>query len=198
VCTRTPTSSDAAAMTHPRPVAIKTSTRTLGLVRLRKSCARERSAAVCTGLAAPWAGAVPPPTGMIPMGLSLATAVPRVRLSLIRCIPLLSPLLRCGSFSPAALTPNTGGLWRLLVRPLLHRCIAGHSSMRRMQGLHERHQRGDLRRTQILAIGRHIAPALDHLPDQLVAGQARRHVVERRAALAAAAAQAVAIPALLV
>src|SRR5262245_51951991 len=197
-CTRTNTSSDAAAMTHPRPVAIKTSTRTRGLVRLRKSCARARSAAVRAGLAAPWAGAVPPPAGMMPMERSLVTAVPGVTLSLVRCILFPSTLPRYGSLSPAALTSRTGGRWRLLVRPLRHRGIAGHSGMRRMQGLHERHQRRHLRRTQILAIGRHIAPALDHLPDQLVAGQARRHIVERRAALAAAAAQAVAVPALLV
>src|SRR5262245_8527338 len=197
-CTRTPTSSDAAAMTHPRPVAIKTSNRTRGLVRLRKSCARARSAAVGAGLAAPWAGVVPPPTGMMPMGRSLATAVPRVMFSLVRCIPFPSTLLRCGSCSPAALTPHTGGRWRLPVRPLRHRSIAGYRGMRRMQGLHERHERRHLCRAQILAIGRHIAAALDHLPDQLVAGQACRHVVERRAALAAAVAQAVAIPALLV
>ena len=86
----------------------------------------------------------------------------------------------------------------LLARPLWHRRITGRSGMRRMQGLHERHQRCDLRRAQILAIGRHIAPALDHLPDQLVPGQARCHVVECRAALAATAVQAMAIPALLV
>src|SRR5215468_9701024 len=197
-CPRMPTSSAAAAMTHPRPVAIRTSSRTLGLVRLRKSCARTRSAAVCAGRTAPWAGMVPPPTGMRPMGRSLATAVLRVLLSLVRCIPFPSTLLRYGSCVMVVFTPHTDGRWRRLVRPLRHRGIAGHSGMRRMQGLHERHQCGDLRRTEILAIGRHIAAALDHLPDQLVAGQARRHIVERRAALAAAAAQAVAVPALLV
>src|SRR5262245_26758666 len=197
-CARTNTSSAAAAMTHPRLVAIKTSTRTRGLVRLRKSCARARSAAVGAGRAAPWAGTVPPLTGMMPMKPSLATAVLRVLFSLVRCILFPFTLLRYGSCVMVVLTPYAGGLWRLLVRPLRHRGIAGHRGMRRMQGLHERHQRGDLRRAEILAIGRHIAAALDHLPDKLVAGQARRHVVERRAALAAAAAQAVAVPALLV
>src|SRR5712691_11383018 len=135
---------------------------------------------------------------MMPMGLLLATAVPRVMLSLVRCIPFPSTLLRCGPPSTAALTPHTGGLLLLLTRPLWHRRITGQSGMRRMQGLHERHQCRHLRRAQILAIGRHIAPALDHLPDQLIPGQARRHVVERRAALAAAAVQAMAVPALLV
>src|SRR4030095_4521096 len=68
--------------------------------------------------------------------------------------------------------------------------------MRFMQSLHERHHCSDLCRAQILAVGRHIAPALDYLPHQLVAGQSSRNAVERRAALAAAAVQAVAIPAL--
>src|SRR5262245_64365654 len=67
-----------------------------------------------------------------------------------------------------------------------------------MQGPHERDQSRDLRRAEVPAIGRHIAPALDHLPDQLVSGQARRHVVERRAALAAFPAQAMTIATLLV
>src|SRR5262249_30164101 len=63
---------------------------------------------------------------------------------------------------------------------------------------HERDQRPDLRRAEILATGRHIAPALDYLADQLAIGQSRRNVVERRAALTAFPAQAMAIAALLV
>src|SRR5215470_154885 len=76
--------------------------------------------------------------------------------------------------------------------------IARGHFIRRVQSPHERDQRRDLRRAEIPAIGRHIASALDHLPDQLAAGQARRHVIERRAALAAYPAQAMAIAALLV
>jgi hypothetical protein len=37
-----------------------------------------------------------------------------------------------------------------------------------MEGFKERHERGSLCRTQIVSIGRHIAAALDHLPDELV------------------------------
>jgi hypothetical protein len=37
-----------------------------------------------------------------------------------------------------------------------------------MEGFKERHERRGLSRTQIVSIGRHIAAALDHLPDELV------------------------------
>src|SRR5262249_10196499 len=77
------------------------------------------------------------------------------------------------------------------------RIARGHF-IRPAQGPHERDQRSDLRRAEILAICRHIAPALDYLADQLAIGQSRRNVVERRAALTAYSAQAVAIAALLV
>src|SRR5215470_6948603 len=76
--------------------------------------------------------------------------------------------------------------------------IARGHFIRRVQGPHERDQRRDLRRAEILAVGRHIASALDHLAGQLAAGQSRRHVVERRAALTAYPAQAMAIATLLV
>jgi len=88
--TRTPTSSDAAAMTH-RGRRDQDQTRTLGLVRLRKSCARARSAGLGAGLGAR-------------VGRRGATAHrhdahgagrwrqpwPRVMFSLVRCIPFPS------------------------------------------------------------------------------------------------------------
>ena len=51
---------------------------------------------------------------------------------------------------------------------------------------------------EIFAKCGHVAAALNHLPDQLVAGQTRGHTIQCWAAQAAFAAQAVAIPALLV
>ncbi len=66
-----------------------------------------------------------------------------------------------------------------------------------MQRLEERDQRRHLRGAQVLAVGGHVAAALQHLADQLIARQPRRDVVERRAAQAALAAERVAVAALL-
>src|SRR5262249_31931408 len=56
----------------------------------------------------------------------------------------------------------------------------------------------DLRRAEILAISRHIAPTLDHLAGQLAIGQSRRNAVKRRAAPAAFPSEAMAIATLLI
>ena len=61
----------------------------------------------------------------------------------------------------------------------------------------ERDERRDLGRAQVLAVRRHVAAALQDLPDQLVARESRRDVVERRPAQAALAAERVAVAALL-
>src|SRR5262250_2601366 len=66
------------------------------------------------------------------------------------------------------------------------------------QGLHERDERVHFGRAQILAVGRHVAAALQHLPNQLIARLARRDAVERRTALAALTTEAVTGAALLV
>src|SRR5262245_8962899 len=66
------------------------------------------------------------------------------------------------------------------------------------QRLHERDERVDFGRTQILAVGRHIAAALQDLADQLIARLARRDTVERWAALSSFTAEAVAGATLLV
>src|SRR5262245_24776148 len=66
------------------------------------------------------------------------------------------------------------------------------------QRSHERDERVDFSRAQILAIGRHVAATLQNLADELIARLARRDAVERRPALSAFTAEAVAGPALLV
>src|SRR5499426_468420 len=66
------------------------------------------------------------------------------------------------------------------------------------QRSHERDERVDFSRVQILAIGRHVAATLQNLTDELIARLARRDAVERRPALSAFTAEAVAGPALLV
>src|SRR5262249_56086654 len=66
------------------------------------------------------------------------------------------------------------------------------------QRLHERDQRVDLRGTEVLAVGRHVAATLQHLTNELITGLARRDAVQRRAAAASLTAQAVAGAALLV
>src|SRR5580704_12428944 len=67
----------------------------------------------------------------------------------------------------------------------------------RMQRLKERHQRGGLRRTQVLSISRHVAAALNHLPDQLILGELDGHSIQLRPALPSRTTQSVAIVALL-
>src|SRR4030095_14344431 len=76
--------------------------------------------------------------------------------------------------------------------------VAGRGYIGGSQRLHESNESCDLLRRQILAKRGHVAAALKHLPDQLVAGQTSSHTIQCRAAQAALAAQAVAIPALLV
>src|SRR5215467_11543591 len=63
---------------------------------------------------------------------------------------------------------------------------------------HERDERVDFSRAQILAVGGHVAATLQNLADELVARLARRDAVERRPALSSFTAEAVAGPALLV
>src|SRR5205807_10434799 len=53
-------------------------------------------------------------------------------------------------------------------------------------------------RTQILAVGRHVPAALQHLANELIASLPARYAVERRASLASLIAQTVAGAALLV
>jgi hypothetical protein len=52
-----------------------------------------------------------------------------------------------------------------------------------VQCLKERHQRSSLRRTEILSIGWHIAPALDHLANELICSETYSDTVKRWAAL---------------
>src|SRR2546426_4283471 len=55
-----------------------------------------------------------------------------------------------------------------------------------------------LGRREILTVGRHVSPALEHLPDQLVMCEPRGHAVEGGATGTTFTAEAVAVPALLV
>src|SRR6266480_2519494 len=48
--------------------------------------------------------------------------------------------------------------------------VARRGRMLRPQRLHESDEGGHLLRREVLAIGRHVAAALNHLPDQLVRG----------------------------
>src|SRR5262247_3387230 len=66
------------------------------------------------------------------------------------------------------------------------------------QRSHERDERVDFRGAEILAVSWHVAATLQNLTDELIARLTRRDAVERRAALSAFTAEAVAGPALLV
>src|SRR5215831_17410846 len=76
--------------------------------------------------------------------------------------------------------------------------VAGGGNIRGTQRLHESDESRYLLRRQVPAKRRHVAAALNYLPDQLVAGETRGHTIQSRAAQAAFAPQAVTIPALLV
>ena len=75
--------------------------------------------------------------------------------------------------------------------------VARWSLSRRVERVKERHHGGCLRRVQILSVGWHIASALDHLTYELIPGEAKRHLVEGRSALASLAVERMAVAALL-
>src|SRR5215469_9414266 len=66
-----------------------------------------------------------------------------------------------------------------------------------MQGLQKCDQRSSSRRAQIASICRHIAAALNHLPDELVLREADCNTIQSRPSLSSGSAEGVAISALL-
>src|SRR5712672_1803430 len=66
-----------------------------------------------------------------------------------------------------------------------------------MERLHEGDERGGLGGREVLAVGGHVAPALDHLADELVARQPDGDFIERWTALSTAVFKRVAVAALL-
>src|SRR4030095_4624757 len=75
---------------------------------------------------------------------------------------------------------------------------AGRHLAGRAQPLQERQQGVDLGGREVLPLSRHVASALQDLPDQLIPRQAGADAVERGAPLAALTGEAVAVAALLV
>ena len=67
----------------------------------------------------------------------------------------------------------------------------------RMEGFKERHERRSLSRTQIVSVGRHIAAALDHLPDELVTRKSHGDAIQGWSSLSAGIAEGMAVAALL-
>ena len=90
-----------------------------------------------------------------------------------------------------------GGCGRRRRRESRARRIPRRPFARRMQRLQECHQRGGLRRTEIVAVRRHVAPTLQHLPNQLILRQPRGHTIQGRSALAPQSAKRVTVAALL-
>ena len=68
---------------------------------------------------------------------------------------------------------------------------------RRMQGLEKGYERGGFRWTQILSVRRHIAAALNHLPDELVLREPHGNAVQSRPSLPTAFSKGMAVAALL-
>src|SRR5258708_33291088 len=66
-----------------------------------------------------------------------------------------------------------------------------------MESFKERDERRGLGRAQVVSIGRHIAAALDHLPDELVGRKPHRDAIQGWSPLSARIAEGVAVAALL-
>src|SRR5450755_204015 len=75
--------------------------------------------------------------------------------------------------------------WRDLAGAGRHclRSIVCRFLIRRVQRLQKSHQRGGLRRAEVLSIRWHISSTLDHLANKLIFGQAQGNTIERRPAL---------------
>ena len=79
----------------------------------------------------------------------------------------------------------------------LVRCIDGRWLIERMQRLQEPNQCRSLRRTKVLAIRRHVAAALQHLPNQLVLRETRCDKIQGRSTLSTDPGNRMAVAALL-
>src|SRR4051812_8256985 len=77
------------------------------------------------------------------------------------------------------------------------RAISCRALCGRMQGFKERHERRGLCWTQIVSVGRHIAAALDHLPDELVSRKSHGNTIESRSPLSPGISEGMAVSALL-
>jgi hypothetical protein len=92
---------------------------------------------------------------------------------------------------------SPGGLQLALAKNQIPCRIASRTLGGWVQGLEERDERRSLSRTQVVAIGRHVASALNDLPDELVLRQAHGNAVEGRSSLSPQVAKRVAVAALL-
>jgi len=54
-----------------------------------------------------------------------------------------------------------------------------------MESFKERHERRGLSRTQVVSVGRHVATALDHLPDELVTRKSHGDTIQSWTSLSA-------------
>src|SRR3984885_6778281 len=97
-----------------------------------------------------------------------------------------------------------GGLWfgpgRLQLAVVKHQFPCGITSRTLrcwVQGLEESYERRSLCRTQAVPIGRHVAAALNHLPNELVLRQPNGNAVQGWSPLSTRVAKRVAVAALL-
>src|SRR5271156_5939255 len=97
-----------------------------------------------------------------------------------------------------------GGLWLSSGRSQL--AVAKHQFPCRItsrtlccwvQGVEESYECRGLRRTQVVPIGRHVAAALNHLPNELVLGQPHRNTIQGWPPLSARISERMAVAALL-
>ena len=77
------------------------------------------------------------------------------------------------------------------------RCIRGRGLIHWVQRLEELDQCGGFRRTQILAVSRHVSPALKNLTDQLILREACCNEIQSGSALSADAGNRMAVATLL-
>src|SRR5580698_9841143 len=86
------------------------------------------------------------------------------------------------------------GLLRLVVGKYQLPCrIASRTLCCWMQGLKESYERGGLCRTQVIAISRHVAAALNYLPNELVLRQPHGNAIQGRSPLSTRVSERVAV-----
>ena len=87
-------------------------------------------------------------------------------------------------------------MWRVAPADARLGRIAGRTPPSRVQRLEKPNKRRRLRRIQIISVGRHVAAPLQHLADQLISRQSRRHGIQFGTTLAARAVKRMAVAAL--
>src|ERR1700756_32386 len=104
---------------------------------------------------------------------------------------------RCDEYVTSGPGLSPGRFQLAVAKHQFPRAISCRALCGRGQALKKCHECGSLGWTQVVSIGRHIAAALDHLPDELVVRQSHRDAIQGWSPLSARVAEGVAVAELL-